>query len=129
MGPTFSADLRKSLFAHFVLLLLLLPPFAVDEAGVFEGDSLFGAGGGKDFVLGDFCFDNAAGGLFDFDLLLFVALDAVFVTLLRDEADDDFDVTELSRDFDGLFSPFSGDSLSRDDVFDGEALLPLLSRL
>lgn len=127
MGPTFSADLRKSLLAHLVLLPAL--PFVVDDADAFDGDSLFGAGGGNDFVLGDFCFVNAAGGLFDFDLLLFVVLDVVFVTLLRDgDADeDDFEVTELSRDFDWLFSPFSGDS--RDGVFDGETLLPLLNRL
>lgn len=125
MGPTFSADFRKSLFAHLVLEPL---PFDVDEAGVFDGDSLFGAGGGRAFVLGDFCFVNAAGGLFDFDLLLFVVLDVVFVTLLRDDdVDDVFDVTELSRDFEELFSLFSGDSL--EGVLDGEALLPLLNRL
>lgn len=125
MGPTFSADLRKSLFAHLALLPL---PFAVDDADVFDGDSLFGAGGGRDFVLGDFCLVNAIGGVFDFDLLLLVVVDALFGTLLRGGADDDFDVTELSRDFDGLFSlPFSGDS--RDGVFDGDALLPLLNRL
>lgn len=122
MGPTFSADLRKSLFAHLVLQVL---PFDVDDADVFDGDSLFGAGGGRDLVLGDFCFVNAIDGLCDFDLLVLVGVDAVFkATLLRDDADDDFDVTELSRDFDGLFSPFSGDS--RKGVFDGETLLLLL---
>lgn len=103
--------------------MLQLLPFGVDDAVVFDGDSLFGAGGGRHFVLGDFCFVNAIGGLFDFDLLLFVGLDAVFEALMRDDADDDFDVTELSRDFDELFSPFSGDS--REGVFDGETLLLL----
>lgn len=120
VGPTFNADFLKSLFAHLAELLFAL--FAVAD---FDGDSLFGAGGGSNFVLGDFCFVSEIGGLFDFDLLLLlVAFDVVFVKLLRDDTDEAFDDTELSRDFDWLFSPFSGDS--RDVDFVGETLLPLL---
>lgn len=120
--PTFSADLRKSLLAHFELLELA-DDVDVDVGAeiTLVGDSNFGAWGGNVLLLYTFCLDGdedvlfgaSVGGLFDLDFSLF---DTLFIELLR-EMDGDFDI-ELSRDFDGLFS---GDfSIDFSTFFSGE---------
>lgn len=121
VGPTFKADLRKSLFAHFEPVALVVCG-DIDDAGVdvldvadmtLVGDSNFGGCGGNALFEYSFCFVGEVdelfgdcvgatdGGLFDFD---FESLfDALLIELLR-EIDGDFDI-ELSRDdFDGVFS-------------------------
>lgn len=109
VGPTFRADLRKSLLAHFDDV------FDDDEdSGItLVGDSNFGGCGGNVLLLYTFClvgdddvlFDDGTGGLFDLDLSPF---DTLLIELLR-EMDGDFE-TEFSRDdLDALFSgDFSG---------------------
>lgn len=99
VGPTFNADFRKSLFAHF-------EPFdefdadEFDDGIVFVGDS-FGTGGGRALAPFAFCFGglccfgpSAADGLFVFDFS-----DRPLDTAEL-ERDGDFD-TEVSLDLDG----------------------------
>lgn len=99
LGPTFNADLRKSLFAHLEPFEELpLDVVDADEGMVFVGDS-FGTGGGNDrdpfglCLAGLGCFEPFADGLLVFDF-------SERPIELDRELDVDFD-TELSRDFDG----------------------------
>lgn len=120
VGPTFKADLRKSLLAHLEPAALVCGDIDDDGVDVLDvadrtlvGDSNFGGCGGNALFVYSFCFVGEVdelfgdcvgatdGGLFDFDFdSLF---DALLIELLR-EIDGDFDI-ELSReDFDGVFS-------------------------
>lgn len=145
VGPTFSADFRKSLFGHLAFECKAATPVddelgdraALGEWTVFDGDSLFGAGGGRDLLLVDFCLIKlgifADAGLFDLDLLLVLVVALLELPLDVDEAEA-FDDTELSLDFEMLFSGlFSGDSellfSSLDLAGDELLLLPLLDTL
>lgn len=104
LGPTFNADLRKSLFAHFEPFDELVPfddAVDVDVGMVFVGDSL-GTGGGNErdpfglCLTGLGCFVPFVDGLLVFDF-------SERPTEFDRELDVDFDI-ELSRDFDDAFS-------------------------
>lgn len=130
VGPTFNADLRKSLFAHFALGDVV-DDVDDDNEITFVGDSNFGGCGGNALLVYTFCFDGDAvvlfgdgtGGLFDLDFSLF---NAFLIELLRD-IDGDFD-TELSLD--DFVELFSGDlSIALSILFSGELSLESFSFL
>lgn len=135
--PTLSADLRKSLFAHFELFADDADDVDDDAEITLVGDSSLGGCGGSALLLYNFCFvgdedvlfDDGTGGLFDLDFSLFD--DALFIELLR-EIDGDFDMELSLDDFDGLFSfDFSGDfsKLFFSSIFSGELAVESFSFL
>lgn len=117
VGPTFRADLRKSLLVH-----LKLP---VDEDTVFAGDSLFGACGGSARLDelesdGDFCLTiTCFGGVFDFDSVDFDFSDLLdLLDPLRDrtiifggDVSFDFDETDFDSDSVSLLAELYFDEL------------------
>lgn len=114
-GPTFNADLRKSLFCHLVVGSAFAMPLIDDEDDVrtvLVGESAFGASGGNVLLLHNRCFDGDMDGvrcdvsdeLLELDLSLDVCLsmdfDLVRVDELLRDTDGDFD-DELSRNLIG----------------------------
>lgn len=117
-GPTFNADLRKSLFCHLVVDGSLdVAPFIddVDDVRtVLVGDSDLGAGGGNVLLLNTLCFDGDMDGV-----RCDVSDELLELDFSPDNLSMDFDLErkdELLRDTDGDLD----DELSR--IFDGGSL-------